>query len=84
MGTRYLLHVDFCNIRKKMSKFKTCKKVIKNNIRILEKPHAYLQTILKSPVSFKRIGQKLWEELRGQGTCSLYTSVVLELKKCLS
>ena len=30
------------------------------------------------------ICQKLWEELRGQGTCSLYTSVVLELKKYLS
>ena len=39
---------------------------------------------LKHLYSFKRIGQKLWEELRGQGTCSLYTPVVLELKKCLS
>ena len=26
----------------------------------------------------------MWEELRGQGTCSLHTSVVLELKKCLN
>ena len=26
------------------------KKVIKNNFRILKKPHAYLQTILKTPV----------------------------------
>ena len=39
---------------------------------------------LKHLYSFKRIGQKLWEELTGQGTCSLYTPVVLELKKCLS
>ena len=53
-GTRYLLPLHFCNIRtQKMSKFKICK-VIKNNFRILKKPHAYLQTILKAPVKFQK------------------------------
>ena len=28
--------------------------VIKNNFRILKKPHAYLQTILKAPVKFQK------------------------------
>ena len=54
-GTRHLLPLDFCNIRtQKMSKFKMQKKVIKNNFRILKKPHAYLQTILKAPVKFQK------------------------------
>ena len=53
-GTRYLLPIDFCNIRtQKMSKFKMCK-VIKINFRILKKPHAYLQTILKALVKFQK------------------------------
>ena len=30
------------------------KKVIKNKFRILKKPHAYLQTILKAPVKFQK------------------------------
>ena len=30
------------------------KPVIKNNFRILKKPHAYLQTILKAPVKFQK------------------------------
>ena len=30
------------------------KKVIKNNFRILKKPHAYLQAILKAPVKFQK------------------------------
>ena len=28
--------------------------MIKNNYRILKKPHAYLQTILKAPVKFQK------------------------------
>ena len=28
--------------------------MIKNNFRILKKPHAYLQTILKAPVKFQK------------------------------
>ena len=65
-------------------KYWSRKPVVKNNFKFWKKPHAYLQTILKAPVKFQRIGLKLWEELRGQGTYSLYASVVLELKKCLS
>ena len=50
-GTRYLLPIDFCNIRtQKMS----VKNVIKNYFRILKKPHADLQTILKIPVKFQK------------------------------
>ena len=53
-GTRYLLPIHFYNIRtQKMTKFKMCK-VIKNNFRILKKPHAYLQAILKAPVKFQK------------------------------
>ena len=50
-GTRYLLPIHFCNIRtQKMSKLKNAEKVIKNYFRILKKPHAYLQAILKAHV----------------------------------
>ena len=68
-GTRYLLTIDFSNIRtQKMSKFKMRKIVIKINFRILKKPHPYLQTILKAPVKFQNDRTKTVEELRGQGT----------------
>ena len=54
-GTRYLLPIDFCYIRtQKMSKFKNAEKVIKYYFRILKKPHANLQTILKTPVKFQK------------------------------
>ena len=59
-------------------------KVITNFFRILKKSHAYFQAILKAHVKFQKDWPKLWEELRGQGTYSLHTSVILELKKCLS
>ena len=52
---KYLLPIHFCNIRtQKMSKFKIEKSEKKNNFRILKKPHAYLQTILKAPVKFQK------------------------------
>ena len=51
-GTRYLLPIDFCNIR--TQKCQNVQKVIKNNFRILKEPHAYLQTILKAPVKFQK------------------------------
>ena len=35
--------------------------MIKNNFRILKKPHAYLPTILKAPVKF----QKYWPKTVG-------------------
>ena len=84
-GTRYLLSIHFCSIRTQKMSVKMRKKVIKNYFRILKKPHAYLQAILKAHVKFQKDRpKKLWEELRGQGTYSIYTSVILELKKCLS
>ena len=53
-GTRYLLPIHFCSIRtQKMFKLKMQKKVIKNYFRILKKPHAYLQAILKAHVKFQ-------------------------------
>ena len=45
--------------------------MIKNNSRILKKTNAYLQTILKAPVEFKRIGLLL---------CSIRTQKMSKLK----
>ena len=57
--TRYPLsiHIDSKNVRK-MAKFNLRKKVMKNNLRIISKPHAYLQTMFKSLVKFQRIRHK--------------------------
>ena len=35
-------------------KNKIAEKVIKNNLRIISKPHAYLQTMSKTPVKFQK------------------------------
>ena len=53
--TRYPLsiHFDSKNARK-MTKFKLAEKVMKNNLRIISKPHADLQTMFKSLVKFQR------------------------------
>ena len=53
-GTRYLLPIDFYNIRTKKKSVQNVEKVIKNNFRILKKTQAYLQTILKAPVKFQK------------------------------
>ena len=53
-GTRYLHPIDFCNIRTQKMSVKNAEKVIKNYFKILKKPHAYLQTILKTPVKFQK------------------------------
>ena len=54
-GTRYLLPIDFCNIRtQKMSKFKMCGKSDKKLFQDSEKPHAYLQAILKAHIKFQK------------------------------
>ena len=85
-GTRYLLPIDFGNIRtQKMSMFKMCK-VIKINFRILKKPHAHLQTILKAHLKF----QKDWPKTVGgvKGTryllptdfCNIRTQKMSKLK----
>ena len=48
--------------------------------KINSKPHAYLQTMGTYVQSFKKIGIKLYEELRSQGTHCLY----IEVEKWLS
>ena len=37
-----------------MTKFKLQKKVTKNNLRIISKPHAYLQIMTKTSVKFQK------------------------------
>ena len=37
-----------------MAKLNLRKKVTKNNLRIISKPHAYLQTMTKTPVKFQK------------------------------
>ena len=65
-GTRYLLPIYFCSIRtQKMSKLKVRKKVIKNYFRILKKPHAYLQAILKAHVKFQKDQPKIVGGVKG-------------------
>ena len=53
-GTRYLLPIDFCNIRTQKMSVKNAEKVKKDYFRILKKTHAHLQTILKTPVKFQK------------------------------
>ena len=60
-GTRYLLPIRFCSIRTQKRSVKNAEKVIKNYFRILKKPHAYLQAILKAHVKF----QKDWPKTVG-------------------
>ena len=53
--TRCLLPIHFCGIRAlKTSKLKMRKKVTKSDFRLLRKPHAYLQTILKAHMKFQK------------------------------
>ena len=49
-------HYPFTLIEKMPEKWlsSTCGKMIKNNLRIISKPHAYLQTIYKTPVKFQK------------------------------
>ena len=37
-----------------MTEFNFREKVIKNNLRIISKPHAYVQTMSKTPVKFQK------------------------------
>ena len=55
--------------------------MIKNNFRILKKQYAYLQTILKAPVKFQKDWPKTVGGVAGEGTYSLYISVVTGLEK---
>ena len=51
--TRYPLsiHISIDNAQKWQSS--TCEKSDKNNLRIIFKPHAYFQTMTKTPVKFQ-------------------------------
>ena len=53
-GSRYLLPISFCSIRTQKMSVKNAEKVVKNYFRILKKPHAYLQAILKALVKFQK------------------------------
>ena len=60
--------------------------MIKNNFRILKKPHAYLQTILKAPVKFQKDWLKTVVEVTGTTYllhirfCSIRTQKMSKLK----
>ena len=50
--TRYILPIHYqCKKAKKMTKL-NLRKSDKNNLRIIPKPHAYLQNVSKTPVKF--------------------------------
>ena len=54
MHTRYPLPIHFhCENARKMAKFKLRKKVTKINLRIIFKPHAYLQSMVTTSVKFQ-------------------------------
>ena len=61
--TRYPLsiHFHYQNARK-MTKIKLQKKVSKINLRIISKPHAHLQSMMKTSVKF----QKNWNKAVGE------------------
>ena len=86
-GTRYLLPIHFCSIRtQKMSKLKMQKKVIKNYFRILKKPHAYFQAILKAHVKFQKDRPKTVGGVKGTryllpiDFCNIRTQKMSKLK----
>ena len=63
------------NLRSENDKVYKVVKGTKINSRIISKPHAHLQTMEKTCASFKKIGIKLYEELRSQGTRCLFIEV---------
>ena len=66
--TRYPLsiHIVIDNAKKWISS--TCEKSNKNNLSIIPKPHAYFQTMTKTPVQF----QKNWYKTKGGVAPSRY------------
>ena len=84
-GTRYLLPIHFCSVKtQKMSKLKMQKKVIKNNFRILKKPHAYLQAILKAHVKFQKDRPKTVGGVKGTRYLLPTDFCNIRTQKCLS
>ena len=78
---RYILPIHFCSIRARKKSVKNAKHVIKNNIRILKKQYAYLQTILKAPVKFEKDWLKTVGGVAGRRYILPMHSVVLGLEK---
>ena len=62
-------HGSNINTNKLLGLVRLAEKVIKSNLRIISKPHAYLQTMSKTTV-----------KLRTQGTHYLFTLIVKTLK----
>ena len=85
-GTRYLLPIHFCSIRTQKMSVKNAEKVIKNYFRILKKPHAYLQAILKAHVKFQKDRPKTVGRAKGTRYllpihfCSIRTQKMTKLK----
>ena len=85
-GTRYLLPIHFCSIRTQKMSVKNAEKVIKNYFRILKKPHAYLQAILKAHVKFQKDRPKTVGRVKGTRYllpihfCSIRTQKMTKLK----
>ena len=85
-GTRYLLPIHFCSIRTQKKSVKNAEKVIKNYFRILKKPHAYLQAILKAHVKFQKDRPKTVGGVKGTRYllpihfCSIRTQKMSKLK----
>ena len=85
-GTRYLLPIHFCSIRTQKMSVKNAEKVIKNYFRILKKPHAYLQAILKAHVKFQNDRPKTVGGVKGTryllpiDFCNIRTQKMSKLK----
>ena len=73
MASMLIILLDLKNL---MSENYKVEKVKKINVRIISKPHAYLQTMETTCAKFKKDRYKLYEELRSQGTHCLYIQVV--------
>ena len=85
-GSRYLLPIRFCSIRTQKMSVKNEEKVVKNYFRILKKPHAYLQAILKALVKFQKNRPKTVGGVKGTRYllpihfCSIRTQKMSKLK----
>ena len=82
---RYPLSIHFYyQNAQQMTKFKLRKKSEKINLRSISKPHAHLQSMVKTSVKFQKYPKKLEEELRTQDTHCLFTYIIKYPKKKLS
>ena len=85
-GSRYLLPIRFCSIRTQKMSVKNAEEVVKNYFRILKKPHAYLQAILKAHVKFQKDRTKTVGGVKGTRClhpiyfCNIRTQKMSKLK----